>query len=225
MTTQLPLVDRSRTTRVYEAIRSDILAGRVPPGSRLGFAGLVETYESSIGAIREALNRLLEQGLVTSEPKRGFRVMSISTDDLRDLTDARCEIEVLALRYAVRHGSTQWEADIIAAHHMLDRADQFDPSDPSRFSDEWVDAHARFHRALLDGCPNSHILSCATTLRDSAELYRLWSAPQHDRSRDIAGEHGSIMTATIGRDEFLAAELLTRHIRRTTEVLLVGQQQ
>lgn len=225
VTTQLPLAgDRSRTTRVYEAIRGDILAGRVPPGSRLGFAGLVETYESSIGAIREALNRLLEQGLVTSEPKRGFRVMAISTDDLRDLTTARCEIEVLALRYAVRQGDTQWEANVIAAHHMLERAEQFEPRDPRRFGDAWVAAHTRFHEALLGGCRNTRILSCATTLRDSAELYRMWSAPQHDRSRDIEGEHRDIMAAAVGRDEARAAELLTWHIQRTTDALLVGQQ-
>ncbi|WP_197373533.1 GntR family transcriptional regulator [Mycolicibacterium baixiangningiae] len=208
------------TARVYEALRADILAGRIAPGSRLGFAALVERYECSVGALREALQRLSEQALVTAEPKRGFRVMDVSPEDLRDLTEARCEIEVLALRYAVTYGDLGWEADAVAAHHRLERTPTFCAEDPARFNDDWVTAHAAFHQTLLDGCRNSRILATATALRDSAELYRQWSAPQHDRSRDIAAEHKAILDACVERHAELACELLAAHIQRTTDALL-----
>ncbi|PJK20078.1 GntR family transcriptional regulator [Mycolicibacterium goodii] len=208
------------TARVYQALRADILAGRIAPGSRLGFAALVERYDCSIGAIREALQRLGEQELVIAEPKRGFRVVDISPDDLNDLTEARCEIEVLALRYAVNRGNLEWESTVVAAHHRMERTPMFAPTDPDRFNDEWVLAHAEFHQALLDGCSNRRILATASALRDSAELYRQWSAPQHDRKRDIAAEHRAILDAAVGRDAELACELLTAHIQRTTDALL-----
>ena len=220
MTTQLPIEAPSRTARVYEAVRADILAGRLAPGSRLGFAGLVETYKCSIGVIREALQRLAEQGLVTSAPKLGFRVVEISEEDLVDLTDARCEIEVLALKYAIAGGDLGWEGRVVAAHHRLERTPQYDPADPARFSEDWVLAHGEYHQALLDGCTNNRILATATMLRDSAELYRRWSAPLHDRDRDIAGEHRAILDAAVGRDSGRACELLCTHIRRTTDALL-----
>lgn len=208
------------TPRVYEALRADILAGRIPPGSRLGFAVLVDRYECSVGVIREALQRLSEQGLVTSEPKRGFRVMAISSEDLCDLTEARCEIEVLALRYAIKCGDLGWESAVVAAHHRLERTPMFGSKDPARFNDDWVTAHAAFHQALLEGCRNSRILATATALRDSAELYRQWSAPQHDRVRDIAAEHKAIHDASVARNADLASRLLTAHIQRTTDALL-----
>ncbi|MDV6264591.1 GntR family transcriptional regulator [Rhodococcoides yunnanense] len=220
MTTELPVAAASRTTRVYEAVRADILAGRLAPGSRLGFAGLVESYDCSMGVIREALNRLLEQGLVTSAPKLGFRVVEISNDDLVDLTVARCEIEVLALKYAIATGDLKWEGRVVAAHHRLERTPQYDTADPARFSESWVHAHGEYHQALLDGCANKRILASATMLRDSAELYRHWSAPLHDRDRDIAGEHRAILDAAVGRDSALACDLLSTHIRRTTDALL-----
>ena len=53
----------ARTAEVYARLRSDILAGRLPPGSRLPFAELGARYESSMSAIREGLQRLVEQGI------------------------------------------------------------------------------------------------------------------------------------------------------------------
>lgn len=209
-----------RTARIYETLRADILAGRIAPGSRLGFAALVERYDCSVGVLREVLQRLSEQALVTAEPKRGFRVMDISADDLRDLTEARCEIEVLALRYAVARGDLAWESAVVAAHHRLERTPMYVADDPERFRDDWVSAHAAFHQALLDGCTNTRILATATALRDSAELYRQWSAPQHDRDRDIAGEHQAILDAAVTRQADSACQLLTAHIQRTTDALL-----
>jgi DNA-binding GntR family transcriptional regulator len=213
----------TRSAMAYEALRADILAGRLRPGSKLGFAGLVARYGCSIGALREALQRLAEQSLVVNELQQGFRVVPISAEDLADLTAARCEIEILALRYAIRDGDVDWEAGAVAAHHVLGRARQFDSDDPERFSEEWAVAHERFHLVLLAGCGNRRILATATALRDSAELYRRWSAPLHDRDRDIAGEHRATLAAVIARDEDLAAELLAVHIQRTTDKLLAGE--
>ncbi|AWT51478.1 GntR family transcriptional regulator [Mycolicibacterium smegmatis] len=211
---------RVTKTAVFDDLRADILSGRLEPGSRLPFAALVDRFGCSIGAIREALQRLVEQGLVVSEWQQGFRVVEISPEDLTDLTDARCEIEVLALRYAIRDASVDWEAQAISAHHILDRTPMYDDADPDRFSDSWVEAHAAFHDALLVGCPNRRIRAAALSLRESAELYRRWSAPLHDRDRDIPGEHRAIIEAVVDRDADLAAALLCKHIRRTTDKLI-----
>ena len=212
----------SNRSGAYDRIRSDILSGRVAPGTKLPFAALVEDYQCSIGAIREALQRLSEQGLVVSEWQQGFRVVDITVDDLLDLTQARCEIEVLALRYAIESGDVTWESDAVAAHHRLDRTPMYDAEDPARFSEDWVDAHHRFHSALLAGCSNARILAVANSLRDSGELYRRWSAPLHDKKRDIAGEHRAILDAVVARNADLASALLATHIRRTTDKLIEG---
>lgn len=206
---------------MYQAIRADIMSGDLQPGAKLAFAALVERYGSSVGVIREALQRLTEQDLVESRPQRGFHVIQISPADLHDLTDARAEIEVLALRRAIRHGDTEWEALLVAAHHRLSSAPQYEEG-AERFSEPWARAHAAFHEALLVGCPNRRILSAATALRDSAELYWRWSAPHFDRERNIAREHRQILEASLARDEDRAALLLREHIERTTDRLIEG---
>ena len=109
----------TRAERVYNELRSDTLAGRWYPGQRLPFEELCGRYDASVGVMREALQRLAEQGLVLVEPNRGFRVVPVSEDDLRHLTEARLEIESLTLRLAVEQGSLEWETQVIAAHHRL----------------------------------------------------------------------------------------------------------
>ena len=212
----------TRSSAAYDSLRGDILAGRRAPGSKLPFADLVKQYGCSIGSLREALQRLTEQGLVESEVQQGFRITPVSPEDLRDLTEARQEVEVLALRYAIRDGDVTWEGECVAALHVLDREPQFSPEDPGRFSERWALIHGQFHQTLLNGCHNHRILSIASSLRDSAELYRRWSAPIADRGRDIAGEHRALLNATVTREADLACQLMTAHIHRTTEKLLAA---
>ena len=216
----------TRTEALYTALRADILVGRLLPGSSLPFAVLCARYSASMGVIREGLSRLVEQGLVQAEPQHGFRVTSLSIDDLGDLTDARCAIESLALRLAIEHGDLAWEAQLVAAHHQLDRTGQMDPDDPDLFNEEWTRAHAAYHEASVAGCPNNRLRAIAASLRDAAELYRRWSRPiGHDETRDVPGEHRALLEAALARDADRAVYALTTHIRHTTEVLLAGAEQ
>jgi DNA-binding GntR family transcriptional regulator len=211
----------SRTQAIFDELRADILGGRLAPGDKLQFARLVEHYRGSIGAIREALQRLAEQGLVQSEAQQGFRVVRISQEDLADLTEARCAIEGLAIRMSAEAGDVQWESEIVAAHHILSRAPQFADPKSGEFTEEWADAHRRFHLALIRACPNRRILAMAEGLRDSAELYRRWSASVgSDRDRDLATEHRELLELCLARDSENAQIALTKHLQRTSAPLL-----
>jgi DNA-binding GntR family transcriptional regulator len=212
---------KSKAERVYFQLRADILAGRHAPGQRLRYTELSERYDTSMGVLREGMLRLAEQGLVKGEPQQGFQVVELSGPDLRDLTDARCELESLTLRHAIADGDVEWESRLIASHHLLSRANQLDVDDPERLSDQWVAAHAEFHRTLLDGCANQRLKDIAGSLRNAAELYRRWSVPLgQDSNRDIPGEHAAILAAALDRDADQAVLHLRRHIEYTTNVLL-----
>jgi DNA-binding GntR family transcriptional regulator len=109
----------TRAADVLIALRGDVLEGRLRPGQALPVAGLADRLGVSVTVIREALTRLTGEGLVNLEPRLGFRVVELSVDYLVDLTRIRIEIETLAARMAVHHGNRRWEADLVAAHHLL----------------------------------------------------------------------------------------------------------
>ncbi len=173
-----------------------------------------------MGVMREVLTRLEGDGLVESEPQFGFRVVTVSADNLRYLTEARCAVETLVMRGSIEHGDIAGESEVLAAHHRLDRTPQTATDDPSRLSEEWATAHAEFHLALLAGCPNPFLLGTAVSLRASAELYRRWSMPKSFTERDIPAEHRAIVDAVLAHDAGTASILLAAHIQRTTDLLL-----
>lgn len=212
---------RTRTDLVHDRLRSDIMNGRLRPGQRLKFPELCEQYEASVGVAREALARLVSQGLVRAQSRQGYQVAPLSQEDLADLTTARVEIESLVIRRSVVEGDVEWEAQVIGAHHVLERAPFTTEDDPRQLTDQWSAAHAAFHRALLAGCTNRRLMEAAASLRAEAELYRRWSVSfGHEPDRDLAAEHRGLMDAAVARNPDLAADRLREHIAHTAQLLI-----
>ena len=210
----------SLTQGAYEALRADLLACRILPGSRLKIQELCTQFSVSLGAIREALSRLTSEGLVMAEPQRGFRAAPISATDLQDLTMVRVEVESLCLRRAIEIGDVNWESRLVAAFHRLSRTPERAPADPIRSSDDWAEAHAAFHLALVDGCDSPWLLRLHSQLYDQSERYRRLSIPLAKQERNVGQEHQRILDATLKRDAKKAVALLTAHLTTTTNILL-----
>lgn len=217
-TPMFPLSAVTRTGQVYAALRADILNGVVVPGTRLRLTDLTERYECSMTVVRESLTRLSAEGLVQAEPQHGFRVTPISLDDLEDLTEARCEIEGLVLRSSIERGDLDWEHAATTAFDALCEIERVEPAAHS--TEAWTAAHREFHEVLTSGCPNGRLRAIATSLRDSAELYRRWSSLGTGGDRDVTGEHRQLLDAALARDAHGAAELLRHHLRETARSLI-----
>jgi DNA-binding GntR family transcriptional regulator len=211
----------TRADDVQEHLRAEILGGRRTPGERLKFPELCEQHEVSVGVIREALTRLADQGIVRAQPHQGYIVTPLTHKELGELTVARMELESLVFRLSVLEGDMSWEAGMVAAHHVLERAPFAAEGEPSQLSEEWSQAHAAFHVALLAGCGNRRLQEMAWKLREEAELYRRWSVSLgQEPTRDIAGEHRRLLDAALARQPQLAAERLTDHISHTARLLI-----
>lgn len=217
--TDVPETSRSsRTDEAFRRLRSDILHGRLEPGSRLRVEALSEQYGVSSGVIREALPRLVGQGLAVAYPQQGVRVVSVNTEDLDQLTEAAIEIETLVLRRSLAEGSVDWEASVLAAHHHLSRLPLHDAD--GSISDEWAESHSRFHLALLAGCGNHRLTGIAAALRDAGEVYRHWSDRPGDITQDQHTEnHRRLSELAVTRQIDAAVSALREHISLTTYLI------
>ncbi|MEA5362482.1 GntR family transcriptional regulator [Amycolatopsis sp., V23-08] len=215
---------QTRSEAVHDRIRADILGGRLRPGERLKFPELSERYGVSTGAVREALLRLAAKNLVSSEPHHGFQVTDLTPRGLAELTDARSEIESLALTRAISDGDLAWEGQVLAAHHTFEQTPLADDNGDEP-GEAWLVAHADFHTALLAGCANRRLRDLAASLREEAELYRRWlrpAAPDAHAFADPAGheEHRALLDAVMARDSEQAAAVLRGLIALTAELVL-----
>ncbi len=213
-------IAQNMTQGAYEGLRADLLACRIPPGGRLKIQELCTRFDVSLGAIREALSRLTSDGLVIAEPQRGFRAAPISLAELRDLTMVRIEVESLCLRRAIAVGTVDWEAHLVAAFHRLSRTPERVATDPMRSDDDWAEAHAAFHAALVEGADSPWLLRLHSQLYAQSERYRRLSVPLGTTQRNVGQEHQGLLDAALKRDADLAVTLLAQHLGATTEILL-----
>lgn len=207
---------------LYDAVRTKILLGQVEPGARLALSDIAEEQGVSLGVVREAATRLASEGLVQASPQQGFRVRSVSVPDLIDLTWIRLELESPAIRRSIENGGLAWEAELVAAHHML----ALTPiqTDEGTINPAWAAAHSEFHTVLASACESPILIRIRQQLFDASEVYRYWSARAGGAPhRDVVGEHTQILEAALARDADRAVEVHAAHLTETTRRLIESQ--
>ena len=208
------------TVGAYRSLRAAIISCRLRPGEKLVISDLCKTLGVSLGAVREALSRLSSEGLVTAEPQKGFRVAPISQEELEDLTRTRAIIEDRCVERAIEVGDVKWEAGIVSALYELSRLPLQEPAYPDRINDDWTQAHARYHAALVAACDSPWLLRIRDILYAQAERYRQLSVPLDRLRRDVNAEHQAIADAVIARQTGQAQRLLAEHMQKTTRILV-----
>lgn len=213
---------KSLTAGVVKALKNDIVRGAYLPNAKLKITNLAEFYGVSPGAVREALSRLVSEGLVEFNEQRGFRAASVSEEALIDITNTRVLIECEALRWAIRKGGKEWEQSVVDSLHRLERAPLFKRGG-NVVDGGWAVLHRQFHRSLLDACGSPWLLRFQAVLFEQTERYRALEglAPKRVASftRNVGGEHAAIAQAAVARDVRRATNLLERHYMKTVEVL------
>lgn len=211
---------RTLTSAVLRRLRTDILATRLLPGQKLHIAGLAKEFSVSLAAVREALSRLVADGLVQASDQRGFRVSPVSPADLRDVTRTRIDIETLALRRSIESGDAEWLSAVEASFAALIATPYRNPDDSSVHYDAWVVRHGQFHRALVNACGSQWLLGFRDVLHEQSERYRRLSIRQHaDRPRNVEAEHAAIVRAVIARDADAAVDALAQHFTTTMQLV------
>ena len=205
--------------RAFTALRRDVLCGEAPPGAKLKIELLQQRYGLSSSPLREALNRLVQEGLVTADERRGFRAAELSLDDLRDINHMRLLLDPQALADAIVHGDDLWEAEIVAVAYRLEKVESRLGDGPVVLDDEWGGLHREFHQALLAGCRSTRQKALCASLFDQAERYRRFTARHRPTARRKNSEHRRLMEATLARDAETATALLREHVRSTQRSL------
>jgi DNA-binding GntR family transcriptional regulator len=209
---------KTQSDRMFDRLHADILTCRLLPGSKLRISDIAESSEVSLGAVREALSRLGAEGLVIAESQKGYRVAPLSAEDLRDLTEARVEIERIVLSRSIAQGDLEWETNLVAAWHRLSKISERRPED-QRGLEQWAAAHAGFHVALVAACGSNKLLQIRSQLYQQSERYRSYSGVVA-RERNVFAEHQAIFDATIARKAAAATEAVEGHLRMTAKIII-----
>jgi len=198
---------------VVEWIRERIRRGRLVPGQRLVEADIMREVSASRGRVREALQRLSTEGLVTIEEFRGASVKQFSRDEIRQIYRARMALEGLAARDFADSEAAELKRRFAGVQEALNALEHTgDHERFARLNDEW-------HRLIIEGSGNHYIASFVERLR--VPIYRLlfssfYNAQRIDRAN--AG-HRRISEAILAGRGKEAERLMREHIEEGLEAL------
>lgn len=213
----LPAAASSLIEVALHKMKRSIVSGELVAGSKLKVDVLSKAYGLSSSPIREALNRLVQEGIVHASDNKGFRVAPISVAEFRDISRLRALLESEALADAIEHGDERWEGDVLAAFHRLSVVEKRLGKGPLALNDDWTERHKDFHFALFSACPSPLLLTMIDSLFDRSERYRRYSALHRQGERHKRNEHQALMKAAVSRDKTMAIALLREHIYHTLD--------
>lgn len=216
MAAETPFIDDGKNTiasQLVARLREAIVSGKLEAGSKINLERTRENFEVSLSPLREALARLISEGLVLFEDNRGYQVAPVSLVNLEEITRLREEYEIFALREAMTVGTLDWEGDIMRALHRLNRVTR-DTAHPETL-EQWERHHREFHLTLISGCRMPLHLGFCRVLLNLNDRYRRTFLQATSGDRNVMAEHSDIAAATVSRDIDYACTRLREHLHRT----------
>ncbi|NOD35379.1 MULTISPECIES: GntR family transcriptional regulator [unclassified Ruegeria] len=195
----------------YQRIKRDIIFGELQPGSKLKLDALKERYSASLSTLRETLNRLASDGFVEAPEQRGFLVTPVSREDLIEISELRVLLECHALELSIENGDTDWEGNLVAAHHKLHLMEQRLLKGDDSEKETWKRYDSEFHQAMIAACNSKNLLSLHSIIYDKYLRYQMLVLTY--RGEVAAKEHKHMFDAALARDANMAKKLLEDHIR------------
>ena len=205
------MIEPKSQTDAYAMILEAIDVGIYKPGDRLVESELAERFGVSRTPIREALQRLETQSLLTRDG-RSLVVASLDHSQLAELYVVRSELEGLAARLAARHATTE-EIRVLRSMVEEDRSLLNDPQALSR-------ANRRFHKQIHLASHNRYLVQQLDLVHRSMALLATTSLEAEGRGAETIKEHSAIVEAIAAGDSDGAYDALRRHISIAFETRL-----
>lgn len=171
---------------VTERLRTAIVNGSLEPGSQLSEVELATTFGVSRGPVREALQRLVQEGLLLSEPHRGVFVPVLTADDVLDIYLAREALESAAIRSIVANGTSA------TASEALDQS--VTEMEKAEAAGDWEavgNFDLEFHVALVEASGSQRLQRMFSTVISETRLC-LGALTAADTRTDLVQEHRQI---------------------------------
>jgi DNA-binding GntR family transcriptional regulator len=200
-----PLRLESTPVLVADRLREGILDGTFPPRTQLSEVALSQQLSVSRGPIREAMQRLLQEGLLRGERNRGVFVVDLGESDVRDIYLARSAVERTAAAVVVSSGTDE---DFGVLQSMVDQL-------AAAVDSNWVDMtklDLQFHLALVAAAGSPRLDRMFRTLMAESQLCIVRLEPFYPGREEVVHEHQAILDAIRARDLAEADRLLAAHM-------------
>ncbi len=199
---------------IAQQLRWAIMRGSLPPGAQMGETDLAARLGVSRGPLREAMQRLVQEGLLRGERHRGLFVIDLHEDDVHDVYAARLAVEQAAVRLVLRGDRDDGLVRLGQAQRRLAAAARV--PDPVAMAD--ADQH--FHETLVAVSGSPRLQRMAQTLLVETRLCLAALQRTGPDPADLVAEHEALLAALLAGDAARALALLEAHMAEAVSRLV-----
>ena len=205
------LTQRTKKDVMVEVLRDAILSGELQPGERLLQEELAERFQVSATPIREAIQQLVAEGVLSHSPYRGVQVAEVQAEDVREVYLIRSVVE----RLATREGVLNLKISDVRRLHDLQRelvayVDQADDADGDR--SPMLRINREFHMLIYSAAGLPQLEQIIKTLWIRSPWDSLFVVP--NRARMVIAEHQRVVDAIDQGDAERAGQAMQEHIEQ-----------
>lgn len=202
--------------RVYSVLKYRILTCMILPGQRLNEKEIASELRVSRTPLREALNRLSQEHLLTRTPYCGYTVSLVTEDDIRNLCETRLILETATAELAAKRATP---AEIERMMQCVEL--RYTPGDRVTYA-EYLKANSIFHRELARASHNGRLESMVMAVLDELQRPLYLGLDVGLDAEDATREHVLLVDAIKSRDSALARRLQSEQITRAGERMIAA---
>ena len=200
------------TAEIYEAVKAEITAGALKSRERLYEPVLAKRFKTSRTPVREALQRLISEGLAEARPD-GVCVAALSVQDVRSLEQANRALQSLAAELAARDGSETGAAELEALMARMEACAA------ARDLDGWMATDQDIHRHLFQLSGNRWLVKLLLQMESLIGRVRHIALRRPGRLEESTRQHRAVVDAVAAHDGTAAYQAMYAHLVVTEQNL------
>lgn len=198
----------------YERLRNMILSGELAPGSGITESGIVERLAIGKTPVREAMRRLVLEGLLDVTPRMGYTVAGISIAHVLELFDLLTIVEVAAAQAAAEH------LDDAALQRLEALGDiGYDPDDDVSML-RFIESNAAFHNTIATASGNRRLADLIARLMTESRRFAQIANLSGAHGQAVTSQHKSIVDALRSGNRERIADAVGAHLRHSAALVL-----
>lgn len=205
----LPASSNTVKYKIYKDLRRAIIMQHLPPGERLAVDELAQEYGTSITPVREALQMLDQEGLVTIKPRSGYFVTRLTLKQLRDLLELRGILELASVERAAERVTAEQLA-------RLERVHAGYTGDDEESYDRYTDENREFHYLIAEASGNEELADLLRRVHERLARYMV----MRRGGRSQLHTHACILEALRRHDVGAAKQAMLEEITETRDAIL-----
>ena len=210
----MPNLNATYKQQAYDFIKSQIINLRFRPGEYITDSQIASQLKISRTPAREAFHRLEKEGLLINEARRGWKIYTLSLQDIHEIFDLKVAIEGMVARKAAECQNEDLRSDLREALNDMQAA--VEKGDAG----EWLKADLHLHEILFQMAENERARSIINTLNDQWHRVRIGFVALQIRARRSTEEHRSFINNVLNGEGDEAEKLMRAHLNNVRDELV-----